>query len=247
MDCACTNIHVYRDPEEVAAQAAGWLHHLASASTGRFSISLSGGSTPKLLYENLAQPPYLERFPWRRVHWFWGDERFVPPNHPDSNFRMVHDALLGASPAPRENIHPVKTSLATPAASADDYQKRLWQFSGSKRPVSGKALFDIVLLGVGDDGHTASLYPQAAALKETRRLVAPVVGSRKEPRITLTLPALRSSGHVAFLVCGAEKQKIVSDIFFGADLPASRVRSDGMIHWFLDAAAAPRQDLAQIE
>src|SRR5580704_10933060 len=98
MNCAPVRMHVYRDSEEVAAEVAAWLHHLASASTGHFSICLSGGSTPKLLYETLAHPPYLHRFPWQRVHWFWGDERFVPPTHSDSNYRMVRAAMLDAVP-----------------------------------------------------------------------------------------------------------------------------------------------------
>jgi 6-phosphogluconolactonase len=240
MDAAATKTRIYRDPEEAAGQAAGWLHHLASASTGQFSICVSGGRTPKLFYQILARPPYLERFPWRRVHWFWGDERFVPPSHRESNYRMVREVMLDSVPVAPKNIHPIQTTLDTPAATADDYQRKLWRFYGSRKFVPGKALFDIVLLGVGEDGHTASLFPQSPVLEETKRWVAPVIGFRSEPRITLTLPALRSSGHVAFLVFGAGKRKVVSRIFSGADLPASRVRSDGTIHWFLDEAASPQ-------
>jgi 6-phosphogluconolactonase len=239
MDIAAAKIHIHRDAEEVAAEAAGWLHHLASASTGKFSICLSGGATPKLLYRTLARPPYVERFPWPRVHWFWGDERFVPPDHADSNYRMVREAMLDLAPAPPENIHTINTRLDTPAAAADDYQRLLFGVYGSRQLLAGKALFDIVLLGVGEDGHIASLFPKAPALDETRRWVAAVSGPQLGERITLTLPALRSSGRVAFLVCGRNKRKAMSRISAGDDLPANRVRSDGTIHWFLDEAVAP--------
>jgi 6-phosphogluconolactonase len=240
MDHTSAFIHIYRDPEEVAAQAAGWLHHLISASTGRFSICLSGGNTLRLLYEKLAQPPYVKRLPWQRVHWFWGDERFVPPDHPESNYGMARRAFLHAVPAPAENVHPVKTRLATPAAAAADYQHTLQRFYEGTRFTSSRALFDIVLLGVGGDGHTASLFPGAPALDEAWRWATPVIGFRDEARVTLTLPALQSSGHIAFLACGAKKRKIVSDILSGSNLPAARVRSAGTIHWFLDEAAAVR-------
>jgi 6-phosphogluconolactonase len=239
MNDAPVRMHIYRDAEEVAAEVTAWLHHLASASTGRFSVCLSGGSTPKLLYETLAQPPYLDRFPWQRVHWFWGDERFVPPAHPDSNYRMVRVAMLDAVPVPPENIHPVNTGLVTPRAAADDYERTLLRFNGSELSHPAKTLFDIVLLGVGDDGHTASLFPGSPALDETTRWVVPVIGTRPDPRITLTFPALRSSGHIAFLACGAKKRHIVSETLAGKDLPAGRVRSDGAIHWFLDQVASP--------
>lgn len=195
MDCATAKIHIYRNSEEVAAQAAGWLHHLASASTGDFSIALSGGSTPKRLYEILARPPYLKRFPWQRVHWFWSDERFVPPDHPDSNYRMACAAMLDAVSPPPGNIHPVNTDLDTPAAAAGDYEQMLRRYYGNDRLDPGKALFDIVLLGVGEDGHAASLFPHAPALAETTLWVAPVIGFRPEPRVTLTFPSLRSSAH----------------------------------------------------
>lgn len=234
------DVRIYRDAEEVAAEAAGWLHQLISASTERFSICLSGGSTPELLYETLARPPRAPGIPWQRIHWFWGDERFVPPHHPNSNYRMARSALLDPIRAPAENVHPVNTQLETPAAAADAYERTLHRFYGSDRVDPGKSLFDVVLLGIGEDGHTASLFPGAPAIEEKARWVGPVIGFRPEPRITLTFPALRSSRHVAFLVCGAAKRQIISEIFAGADLPARRVISDGTIHWFMDQAAAPR-------
>jgi hypothetical protein len=114
MDAAATKTRIYRDPEEAAGQAAGWLHHLASASTGQFSICVSGGRTPKLFYQILARPPYLERFPWRRVHWFWGDERFVPPSHRESNYRMVREVMLDNVPVAPKNIHPIQRWIRRP-------------------------------------------------------------------------------------------------------------------------------------
>src|SRR5579864_6390116 len=144
---ASIRIHVYRDAEEVATEVAAWLHHLASASTGRFSICLSGGTTPKLLYETLAKPPYLERFPWQRVHWFFGDERFVPHTHPDSNYRMALAAMFDVAPVLSENIHPVNTKLHAPRAAADDYERTLLRFGASELSHPAKTLFDIVLLG----------------------------------------------------------------------------------------------------
>jgi 6-phosphogluconolactonase len=230
---------IYRDPEEVAAQAAGWLHHLASASTGRFSINLCGGQTPRLLYETLARPPYLSRFPWKRVHWFWGDERFVPPDDFESNYRMVREAMLDVAPVPLENIHAVNTGLANAAASAVDYQRRLQKFYGATRPIPGHLLFDITLLGLGQDGHTASLFPKSPALRERNKWVVPTVAPNGQDRITLTFPALRLSGHIAFVVCGSAKARTVSEIFSGATFPAAQVRSNGTINWFLDEDAAP--------
>jgi len=239
-NCASREIHVYRDPKEVAAEVAAWLHQRVSASAGRLSICISGGSTPRLLYQTLARPPYASRFPWHRLHWFWCDERFVLPEHPDSNYGMTRAVMLDVVPAPPENVHPVNTRLDTPLAAADDYERVLRHFHDSAFLDPGKPLFNIVLLGVGEDGHTASLFPGAPAVDEATRWVVPVIGFRPEPRITLTFPALRSSGHIAFLVCGAEKRPIVSEIFSGKDVPAGRVRSDGAIHWFLDQAAAPQ-------
>jgi 6-phosphogluconolactonase len=238
-NCTFREIHVYRDVEQVAAEVAAWLHQSVSISAGRFSICISGGSTPRLLYQTLARPPYASRFPWHRVHWFWCDERFVPPDHPDSNYGMARAVMLDAVPVRPENVHPINTRLDTPAAAADDYERTLRHFYDGAFPDARKPLFDIVLLGVGEDGHTASLFPGAPAIDETTRWVVPQIGFRPEPRVTLTFPALRSSSHIAFVACGTAKRPILSKIFYGEDLPAGRVRSDGAIHWFLDQAAAP--------
>ena len=231
-------VHVSPDPERLAEDAADWLCRRVAETEGRFSIALSGGSTPKRLYQLLAEPKRVTRFAWDRVHWFWGDERFVPPDHADSNERMVRDALLSHVPVPAENIHPVPTVGLTPAEAATAYARTLKAYYGAEDLSAEKPLFDVVLLGLGDDGHTASLFPGAAALAETTAWTAAVIGAKPEPRITLTYPALAASRDVVFLVAGTAKTAMVKAIFAGEDYPAGRVTTQGRMTWMLDKAAA---------
>jgi 6-phosphogluconolactonase len=205
-------------------------------------VSLSGGSTPRRLYECLAAPEIASRFPWRRAHWFWGDERFVPHDHPDSNFRMAREAFLSRVPVPAENIHAVPTEGLSPEQAATAYEATLKRFYGAAALAADRPLFDVTLLGIGDDGHTASLFPGQPALHEMQRWVVAVIGAKAEPRISLTYPALDSSRHVAFLVTGAAKRPVVARGLAGDHaIPAGIVRPVGDLHWFMDRAAAPEQ------
>jgi 6-phosphogluconolactonase len=233
-------LEVVKDPEALAHRAARWITDLAAASRDRFAICLSGGSTPRRLYQLLAESPYRDALPWDRIHWFWGDERFVPWDHPDSNYGMVHAALLGVVPVPPGNIHGIPTT-GTPADAAAAYERVLKSYYGSESLDPTRPLFDIQILGLGPDGHTASLIPGTSVLEERHRWVAEVIGGRPEPRITLTYPALESSRHTAFLVAGADKRETLSRALAGDQaLPAARIRPVGELIWFVDQAARPQ-------
>jgi len=234
-----SQFHLFEDPASLAESVARWIAGIIGKSRGRKAICLSGGSTPKLLYAALAASPVREAMAWDDIHWFWGDERFVPHDHADSNYLMARKALFDVSPVAASQVHPVRTGLGTPELAAQAYEDELKRFYGRNRLSVDDPLFDIMLLGVGDDGHTASLFPGTAALAERDRWVVSVTGARPEPRITLTFPALQSSRYVAFLVCGASKKKIVSAICQGEDYPAGHVRPSGELHWFLDRLASP--------
>ena len=234
------HIEVGKDPEALAHRAARWITDLAAASRDRFAVCLSGGSTPRRLYQLLAESPYRDTLPWDRVHWFWGDERFVPWDHPDSNYGMVRAALLGRVPVPPGNIHGIPTT-GTPADAAAAYERVLKSHYGSESLDPTRPFFDIQILGLGPDGHTASLIPGTSVLEERHRWVAEVIGGRPEPRITLTYPALESSRHTAFLVAGAEKRETLARALAGDQaLPAARLRPVGELTWFVDEAARPR-------
>jgi 6-phosphogluconolactonase len=230
----------FDDADALARGAAEWLCALAVASTGKFSVCLSGGSTPKLLYRHLADPLMASRFPWSRTYWFWGDERFVPHDHPDSNYRMAAEAFLSHVPVSPENIHAVPTENLTPEQSAAAYEATLKTFYGTDMMTPDRPLFDVTLLGIGDDGHTASLFPGQPALDETQRWAVAVIGAKSEARITLTYPALDSSRDVAFLATGPEKRDMVARAQNGdRTLPAARIDPVGRLHWLTDRAAAP--------
>ena len=232
-------VEVVKDSEALAHRAAGWITDLAAASRDRFAICLSGGSTPRRLYQLLAESPYRDRMPWDRVHWFWGDERFVPWDHPDSNYGMAYAALLGRAPVPPGNIHGIPTT-GTPADAAIAYERVLKSYYGSESLDPTRPLLDIEILGLGPDGHTASLIPGTSVLDERHRWVAEVIGGRPEPRITLTYPTLESSRHTAFLVTGADKRETLSRALAGDQaLPAARLRLVGELIWFVDEAAQP--------
>jgi 6-phosphogluconolactonase len=231
-------IETLADPAALACHVAEWMTSAALAATGAFRVSLSGGSTPKALYTLLASDDFRGRFPWTRVSWYWGDERFVPYDHPESNYRMSSDAMLAKAPVPPENVHPVPTN-GTPEQAASRYEQTLQAAYGAAVLDRARPLFDITLLGLGTDGHTASLLPNDPVLQERKHWIAAVSHGRPEVRITMTYPVIESSRQVAFLVVGREKAAIFSAIRTGASqAPAARVNPIGDLIWFVDIAAA---------
>ena len=231
-------IETLDNPAALARHVAEWMTATALAAEGDFRVSLSGGSTPKALYGLLASDAFVRRFPWQRVHWYWGDERFVPYDHPESNYRMTREAMLSKAPVPPANVHPIPAD-----GTADDaalrYERTLQAAYGAAAFAPSRPLFDITVLGLGPDGHTASLLPGEPVLEERKRWVAAVSHGRPEVRITLTYPAIESSRHVAFLVAGQEKAVMVKTIRAGGSrVPAARVKPVGELIWFVDRAAA---------
>ncbi len=206
----------------------------AIATRGLCTIALAGGSTPKPLYEQLA----TQTLPWDKVHIFWGDERYVPPDHPDSNEGMARHAWLAKVALPPENIHPMPTAHADPAVSANQHEAELQQFFQLQPGAFPR--FDLILLGIGDDGHTASLFPHTEALQVRDRLTT--VGNKDgQPRITFTASLINHARAVLFLVAGASKRPALAQIF--ADVadnmtyPARLIRPEGELWWLLDQAA----------
>jgi 6-phosphogluconolactonase len=231
-------IETLPDPMALARRVAEWMTSAALAGQGAFRVSLSGGSTPKTLYGLLASGGFRGRFPWPRVSWYWGDERFVPHDHPDSNYRMANEAMLAKAPVPPENIHPVPVD-GTPEEAASRYERTLQAAYGAAALVPERPLFDITLLGLGSDGHTASLLPGDPVVQERKRWVAAVAHGRPEVRITMTYPVIESSRRVAFLVAGKEKAAVFSSIRAGASAtPAACVKPVGELVWFVDREAA---------
>lgn len=232
---------VVADVEALARAAAERTVAIVSATQGeRISICLSGGSTPRRLYELLAAnvPAAL---PWERIHWFFGDERMVAPDHPDSNARMAGNALLSVAPVPAGHVHAVPTVGLDADEAARAYAAELAVFYGSDRLDPARPLFDLTYLGIGEDGHTASLFPGKPAIEEDRAWAAPVPVAGvppQVPRVTLTRPALASSRHVLFLVAGTAKRPALTRIARG-ELPAARVAAASPnVEWLIDQAAA---------
>jgi 6-phosphogluconolactonase len=233
-------VSVLPDADALAGFAADWLLARVREDRDPVSVCLSGGSTPLRLYKRLAGEPYRSRFPWTRVHWFWGDERHVPPGDPRSNAGAARRALLDGVPIPPGHIHPIPTLAPDPGTDARAYEAALKAFHGADRLDPDRPLFTAVLLGLGDDGHVASLFPGDPALNEGHRWAVPVPRSGQPfvPRITLTLPALCSSAATAFLVSGEGKRERLARVLAGADVPATRVRSGGELRWIVDRTAA---------
>jgi 6-phosphogluconolactonase len=239
---SASRLETLADPEELARCAADWLLAAAARSEGPFRVALSGGSTPRRLYELLRGPLYGEAFPWARTHWFWGDERFVPHDSPDSNYRMVREAMLAYAPVPAGNVHPIPTEGLTPQEAALAYERDLKTAYGAATLSPDRPLFDATLLGLGPEGHIASLFPGTAILSERSHWVGAVVGAKPEPRITLTYPALESSRETAFLVAGAGKRPVLERLLKGdPDLPAAHLHPNGTLIILADRAAAPRE------
>jgi 6-phosphogluconolactonase len=216
------------------------------AARGRFMIALAGGSTPRDTYARLALPAFTERMPWDRTWAFFGDERAVPPDHPESNYRMASETLLSKVPIPPSQVLRIHGEWEDPEAAASDYARRMVEAFGTRRGEIPR--FDLVLLGLGVDGHTASLFPGSPVVKEVFRTVAAVhaAAAAIPTRLTLTLPVLTGAAHVIFLVSGAEKAKVVKTVLVdGALLPAAMVRpTNGRLEWILDRDAAALLRLA---
>lgn len=232
--------HVLPDPDAVAREAAERLIVACNETGGeRIAVCLSGGSTPKRLYALLAGPDFAARVPWTRIHWFFGDDRAVPWDDPRSNVRMVREAFGHGSPIPSTHLYFIPSDQGL-EAGARAYARTLLDHYGAESLDPARPLFDLVLLGLGEDGHTASLFPGKPAIDETRALVAPVPEAGLEPfvpRISLTLPALTSARHVLFLVTGEGKREPLARLARGEDLPAGRVKGP-QVAWLLDEAAA---------
>lgn len=230
-------IKVYQSVEKLSEHSAELFimeAREAIAKRGRFCVSLSGGSTPRLLYEKLAKAKYSSRVDWKKVYIFWGDERHVPKDHELSNQKMTEDAWLSHSAVPRENIFPIPFKESAEVA-ARQYEEDLRRFFG-KLP-----RFDLTLLGVGKDGHTASLFPGTAALDETKHWVSSARPESGGPeRLTLTFPVLNESAKIWFLAAGSEKAEILKQVFAEdvPDLPVKKIVPKGPVTWFIDEAAA---------
>jgi 6-phosphogluconolactonase len=226
---------------DTAARAVLEIALEAVKARRRFTVALAGGGTPRATYERLAQTPFREQMPWSSTWAFFGDERGVPPDHPDSNYRMANSALLSKVPIPAEQVARIRGEADDPEAAAADYARVMTEVFGSRR--GELPMFDLILLGMGVDGHTASLFPGSPVLKEVFRSVAAVhAGAASIPqRFTFTFPLINAAAHVMFLVAGAEKTKVVKAALSepGSGLPASMVRpTTGRLVWLLDRPAA---------
>lgn len=252
-------IQRYPNLEALSYAAAEFTCRLAEESVekhGSFTVALSGGNTPRPMYEALARSPFNTRMPWRDIHLFWGDERCVPSDHPDSNFANAFRTLISKVPVPSQNVHRIPAELNPPEDAAKAYEKILGEFFGSfvktvrhSQAMSGGQpfpSFDLILLGVGKDGHTASLFPNDHALNERKRWVVSVRDPSScppVPRITLTLPVINSAECVLFLVSGAEKREVIRSILEDSgpvtrSYPAARVNPEGRVVWLIDEGAA---------
>lgn len=231
--------HVLPDADAVAREAAERLIAACGEAGGeRIAICLAGGSTPKRLYKLLAGPEYAARVPWTQIHWFFGDDRAVPWDDERSNVRMVREAFGHGSPIPPTHLHFIPSDEGL-EAGARAYERTLLDFYGADTLDPARPLFDLVLLGLGEDGHTASLFPGKPEAGESDALVVAVPDAGLAPfvpRISLTRPALLSSRHVLFLVTGEGKRAPLGRLAAGEDLPAGHVRG-AQVAWLLDEAA----------
>jgi 6-phosphogluconolactonase len=234
-------IQTYPDLEALSRAAAGLFVRQAKDAVqqrGRFGVALSGGTTPRRTYALLAQSPFREQVPWERTHVFWGDERCVAPDDPRSNARLAREALLDRVPVPPRQVHPI-SCRTSPETAAREYAAVLREYFGA-----GPASFDLILLGLGENGHTASLFPGDAALDERVRWTAPVLVADPDlHRVTLTASLLNQAAMVAFLVAGAAKAGMLREVLQGPRdprrLPAHLINPEkGELYWLVDREAA---------
>jgi 6-phosphogluconolactonase len=241
-------IIVAADADEIAQTAAQRLVARLKDAKRRAAVCLTGGSSPQGLYRLLAAEPWRSAVPWDRVHWFMGDDRFVLESDPLSNMGMARRLLLDKVRAPRGNVHPIPTDTNYPEGAANLYADELKAFYGAETLDPARPLFDLVLMGLGSDGHTASLFPNSRALEEKERWVIGVAKAGMEPlvpRVTLTFPALASTREMLFIVDGAGKRDILRRVLAGEDFPATRAYTNGELVWLLDRSAAPEDHHAR--
>lgn len=244
-------VRVYADAGEVARQAARHFAALADQfvrQTGRFTVVLSGGSTPKAMFTRLAAEPFVSSLPWPHIYFFWGDERSVPPDHADSNYRTAHETLLSKVPVPSQNVFRIPAEDEDHERAALNYSATIVEFFQpiATAPSTDASLprFDLVFLGMGADGHTASLFPGTSALQINDRLaVANYVEKLSAWRITLTAAAINQARNVVFLVTGADKAAPLRQVLDGADqpdvYPSQLIKpAAGVLIWMIDEAAA---------
>lgn len=240
-------LRTFPDLEALSAAAAEIIVAIARENVrerGRFSIALAGGNTPKRTYQLLVER-HRDEIDWSRWQVLFGDERFVPNDDKRSNYKMARDALLADAPIPADHIHPIPTDTPTVGDSADAYERTVQQvLAGDGAPQSA---IDLVLLGVGPDGHTASLFPDSPVLAEqthwARAVQAPTTVMPAVPRVTLTLPCLNGARNVLFLIAGDDKRPVIAEILNGGDAarryPAAMVRAAGRTVWLIEQSAMP--------
>jgi 6-phosphogluconolactonase len=237
------NLHIYPDRQaliEAVAQRWFMLAQSAIEQRGCFHVALAGGSTPTALYEQLRSPDWIDKINWSAVHIWFGDERCVPSDHPDSNYRMASEALLSHVPIPRDQIHPMKGGMGNPQEAATEYSKMLLNQIHTNK---GLPHFDLIMLGIGTDGHIASLFPGSANLHEQHRTVSAAwIDEQKGWRISLTLPTIIHAAHIMLMANGEEKTAILQQVFRDSpketSFPASHIRDLPQTEWHLDALAA---------
>ena len=242
------NVQIFPDPQHLASAAAEQFVEIAEASVqlrGVFTVALSGGTTPQMLFRLLASEPYRGKVDWKNTHIFWGDERCVPPDNEESNYLKAKQTLLDEIKIPETNIHRIMAELP-PEQAAEDYEEKLLQYFSSIQDETERtqAQFDLVLLGMGDDGHTASLFPGTPAIhEETRWVAAQYIDKLAAWRITLTPAILNRAAHIIFLVSGAPKAYALQKILYGAyqpdRYPAQIIDPQhGTLLWMIDEPAA---------
>ena len=236
-------ISVFDDLQSLSRGAAELFQSLSCtviATKGRFAVALSGGTTPRLLYTLLGSAPYQNTIDWPRIHLFWADERCVPSDHPESNYKLVRDTLLKNLSLPGKNVHNIQGEV-DPTEAACAYEQDIKEFYGAVTFPS----FDLIILGVGVDGHTASLFPGSSSVTEADRIAIPIY--RKDPqinRVTLTMPVINHASNILFLVAGKSKASVLQNILCQGNskgYPAGLVSTkSGIVEWFLDNEAAGR-------
>lgn len=238
-------LEILSDGDALAARAADLFAQAAqeaAAARGRFAVALSGGASPQPFYRLLARQQFTQKVPWRRVHLYWGDERCVPPDDQASNYGAAERLFIRHVPVLPENVHRVRGEEGAERA-AEAYEKELRALAARERPVSELPVFDLVLLGLGTDGHTASLFPHSPALDEVERLAVATEAPDGSPRVTVTFPVIGAARRVWFLVSGADKAGMVAEVLEGLRVPkavpAQAVAPvKGSLTWLLDEAAA---------